>query len=112
MKKSKIYQFIQNLKDLRTKNSITRLSKQNLDKNDKEITKPLEPRPLLKKYKEKKENKSKKDSQQVSSSKDEEIIQEKTLKQIEAEYWEKLLSKQSQEREEKKRKRRVGGNRM
>ena len=104
MKKSKIYQFIQNLKDLRTKNSITRLFKQNLDKNDKEITKPSEPRPLLRKYKEKKENKSKKDSQQVSSSKGEEIIQEKILKQIEAEYWEKLLSKQSQEREEKKRK--------
>ena len=54
MKKSKIYQFIQNLKDLRTKNSITRLFKQNLDKNDKEITKPLEPRPLLKNIKRRK----------------------------------------------------------
>ena len=104
MKRSKIYQLIQNLKDLRTKTSKARLSKQNLDKDDKEIIKPSEPKIFLKKHKAKKENKSKKDSQQALSSKDDEIIQEKTLKQIEAEYWDKRLSKQSQEKEEKKRK--------
>ena len=104
MKKSKIYQLIQDLKDLRTKTSRTRLSKQNLDEDVKEVKKSSEPKPFLKKHKTKKENKSKKDSQQAPLSKDDEIIQEKSLKQIEAEYWNKLKRKQSQEREEKKRK--------
>ena len=62
MKRSKIYQLIQNLKDLRTKTSKARLSKQNLDKDDKEIIKPSEPKIFLKKHKAKKENKSKKSS--------------------------------------------------